>query len=512
MSGPLQELARSARRWPQLVEACKAPAEAQAKVWSETKALLDEAPFWRARHGGAAPAIEAHEPTVYSDYAEAVEATWASGQSALSGAPVVLWALSSGSSGRQKRFPWTQAFIDQHREGSDLTLPVFEAIARRKGRGPLLALVATSPRVLAPSGSPTGYASNLLGPDSNPVYPRSIDYSKEAFTTWMPLYAAAADLGGIRAVSCDHVLVLVDQLEKGRERYLSVLDGSGSPPEGLPAPAVTPTRLDYLREVLLDPAPLSLATLWPQLRVIHTWRSATAGLQARMLLTTAVPGCQLVDFTYAASEGPIANPIDPDGIGGPIHPGSVVHEFLELGAQGRPDEVLKAWELEVGRRYEVLMTTKMGLVRYRIGDVVECTGWFHRTPTLRFVGRVGREISLGVTTFSESELTGALAATARPPRVKQVFGPGPDGRALVLYTTSLLSADDLESIHRFVRDANDTYRGFHAEGRMAKIRQELLPPDHPVWSHCEPQHAQSKPRFLIDRPIADFVGRPSEGA
>lgn len=512
MSGPLQELARAARRWPQLVGACKDPRAAQAQVWAETKALLDQAPHWRQRHGGDAPPLESHPVTTYDDYADAIERTWRTGVSELCGEPVTLWALSSGSSGRQKRFPWTDAFMAQHREGSDLTMPVFEAIARRKGRGPLLSLVATSPRTLAPSGAPSGYASNLLGPTANPVYPRQIDYSKEDFTTWMPLYAAASDLGGVRAVSCDHVFLLVESLEHDRDRILAHLEGRLTPPAPLPAPTITPQRLAYLREVFRQPEPLTLASVWPQLKVIHTWRAATAGLQAEMLLSTAVDGAQLVDFTYAASEGPIANPVDPDGIGGPIHPGSIVHEFLEVGAEGRPDEVVKAWELQTGRAYEVLLTTKMGLVRYRIGDIVLCTGRFHGTPTLRFEGRAGREISLGVTTFSERELCGALALVTRSPSDRHVFGPADDGLALVLYTTSLLAPDDLERIHAHVRDANDTYRGFESQGRIARITQQQLPAEHPLWRHCEPAHAQAKPRFVVDRPPRDFLDDSGPGS
>jgi hypothetical protein len=388
-------------------------------------------------------------------------------------------------------------------------MPVFEAIARRKGRGPLLSLVATSARAHAPGGALTGYASNLLGPDANPVYPRDIDYSKEAFTSWMPLYAAAADLGGVRAVSCDHVFLLVDRLEAERERYLSLLSSGAAPAEGLPELQVHPDRLAYLRRLLSSSEPLTLGTVWPQLKVIHTWRAATAGLQAEKLLSTAAPGAQLVDFTYASSEGPIANPVDPDGVGGPIHPGSIVHEFVEVGSTPGPGDVLKAWELQPGRSYEVLLTTLMGLVRYRIGDVVRCTDTFHRTPVIRFEGRASREISLGVTTFSERELTAAMAGIPGPDaRVRQVFGPAEDGRALVLYTTQRLPDAHIDAIHAYVREANDTYRGFQGEGRMARITQQELPADHPIWAATAPAHAQAKPVLLVERPPSGFLPSP----
>src|SRR5690606_26082493 len=52
-------------------------------------------------------------------------------------------------------------------------------------------------------------------------------------------------------------------------------------------------------------------------------------------------------------------------------------------------EIRRAHELEVGRQYEVIVTNGGGLWRYRLGDVVECTGHLAATPTLRFLGRVG---------------------------------------------------------------------------------------------------------------------------
>jgi hypothetical protein len=48
-----------------------------------------------------------------------------------------------------------------------------------------------------------------------------------------------------------------------------------------------------------------------------------------------------------------------------------------------------AHELERGRAYEVVVTNGGGLWRYRLGDVVECTGHLQATPSLRFLGRAG---------------------------------------------------------------------------------------------------------------------------
>jgi len=47
------------------------------------------------------------------------------------------------------------------------------------------------------------------------------------------------------------------------------------------------------------------------------------------------------------------------------------------------------WEVEVGRRYELVLTTQDGLWRYRLGDVVEISGFdpTDGVPIIQFVER-----------------------------------------------------------------------------------------------------------------------------
>ena len=47
------------------------------------------------------------------------------------------------------------------------------------------------------------------------------------------------------------------------------------------------------------------------------------------------------------------------------------------------------WEVEVGRRYEVVVTNQDGLWRYRLGDVVEISGFdpTDGVPVIQFVER-----------------------------------------------------------------------------------------------------------------------------
>jgi hypothetical protein len=59
-------------------------------------------------------------------------------------------------------------------------------------------------------------------------------------------------------------------------------------------------------------------------------------------------------------------------------------EFLPAGESGRS---LLAHELDVGGRYDVVVTTGGGLYRYPLGDTIEIVGRLNDCPLARFVGR-----------------------------------------------------------------------------------------------------------------------------
>ena len=60
------------------------------------------------------------------------------------------------------------------------------------------------------------------------------------------------------------------------------------------------------------------------------------------------------------------------------------HFFEFLGKDGL---VVPSWQVELGKEYEVVQTVGNGLTRYRSGDLVMVTGFFHRVPCLEFLDR-----------------------------------------------------------------------------------------------------------------------------
>jgi hypothetical protein len=96
------------------------------------------------------------------------------------------------------------------------------------------------------------------------------------------------------------------------------------------------------------------------------------------------PNVEIQGKGLVATEAFISLPLLPDY--DPVL--AVNSHFFEFGASESGDIYL-AHEVEEGKVYSVIVTTSGGLYRYRLGDLIRVTGFFHGAPTLRFVAKEG---------------------------------------------------------------------------------------------------------------------------
>jgi len=130
--------------------------------------------------------------------------------------------------------------------------------------------------------------------------------------------------------------------------------------------------------LLLDDLPegFEAKDYWPDLQLISCWTSASA---ARSLhaLKARFPDVEIQGKGLLATEGVVSIPMHSQ-----LAPGLAIDShFLEfIDDQGVAH---LADELDVGRRYRVLMTTGSGFARYDLGDMVEVVA----PMSVEFVGR-----------------------------------------------------------------------------------------------------------------------------
>jgi len=140
---------------------------------------------------------------------------------------------------------------------------------------------------------------------------------------------------------------------------------------------------------------------WPDLQVVSSWgeQAAASGFER---IRARLPHVLVQAKGLLATEAAVSIPFRGTT---PLAITSHFFEFID-DAGG----IRGAHQLERGRTYEVVVTNGGGLWRYRLGDVVECTGHLRSTPTLRFLGRAGRGSDLRGEKLTEAFVAGVLGA------------------------------------------------------------------------------------------------------
>lgn len=135
---------------------------------------------------------------------------------------------------------------------------------------------------------------------------------------------------------------------------------------------------------IFNSKPLRYQKIWPKLSLISCWTEGNASVYIKEI-KKIFPGVEIQGKGLIATEGFISFPVT--GIKGHILSiGSHFFEFSEYTGVSN-NETKLAYELEIGKEYQVIITTSGGLYRYKLGDIVHVIGFKEQCPLLRFIGR-----------------------------------------------------------------------------------------------------------------------------
>ncbi|KAI5070052.1 hypothetical protein GOP47_0014395 [Adiantum capillus-veneris] len=91
------------------------------------------------------------------------------------------------------------------------------------------------------------------------------------------------------------------------------------------------------------------------------------------------------------------------------------YEFLPLDSAKDEDEnsihqsqLVDLVNVKVGHEYEVVITTFAGLCRFRVGDCLQVTGFYNKTPQFRIIGRKNVVLSIDTDKTDETTLHNAV--------------------------------------------------------------------------------------------------------
>lgn len=212
-------------------------------------------------------------------------------------------------------------------------------------------------------------------------------------------------------------------------------------------------------------------------------------------------------FVYAASEGVFGLA---ETVGQPdryvLLPESAFFEFIPVDSTG--DNTVLMNDLEPGRKYEMVVTNRSGLYRYRMGDVVEMVGRHALAPVVKFCYRRNQVINIAGEKSNQQQFDDAIRRFTRLTHVevrsycvqedrpdiapRYLFymecSPIPGGADEVLESCLCAANPDYRAC-RSMREIEPLHIEFLREGSFASYERKLAQSGKPL--------AQSKiPHFL----------------
>lgn len=309
-------------------------------------------------------------PQDYSCYAPLVERTFNGERDIFSRDPIVAFGETSGSRGQPKMIPHTTVSLNAIRRFAErvLLFQLLEGVHYVPHFTKWLSVTA-SVAVRVERGIPVGFISGLM-------------------------YQIAQKKRRGMLLPTPRVAAIADWDERIRQSVREAWTKPVGTMLGVPAYLVR-----FLEEASRQASGRPLGDIWPMLgRVYYSGTSIDAH---RTLMERTIGRSLVIRGLYTATEGSFGAELEPRFPGElSLMVDLVVFAFRDLEDAG--SRLRSAWEVSVGRHYEVFVTTLSGLVQYAIGDVLEVTST--RPLRVRVTGRAQDDINLATEKLSITQV------------------------------------------------------------------------------------------------------------
>lgn len=325
--------------------------------------------------------------------------------------PVLMFMLTSGSTGAAKLIPVTESSGANHRRLTRLWYHRANQDHAGLFDGKMLGVVSPAEEGKTAGGISFGSASGMIY-RSSPRWIQNafaLPYEVAEVKDFSAKYylimrlALAQPVSFLGTPNPSTILRLVEGADRNKlEIIRDIRDGTIGAQWQIPAAIrqtlqarlrKNPQRGAALERMVEQHGALRPRDYWPELQMIGCWKGGSVGVRLAELARWFGDDMAVRDLGYMASEAQMTLPIADAGSAGIL---DVSGNFFEFIAEGDIDNaqptVLTCDELKPGENYYVILTTPGGLYRYDINDVVRVTGFFQRTPSIEFV-RKGRDVT-----------------------------------------------------------------------------------------------------------------------
>jgi hypothetical protein len=342
------------------------------------------------------------------------------------GTQLLMFAMTSGTTGEPKRVPITAELFREYRAGW------FIWGAGVYGDHPglmckkTLQLASDWQQFRAPSGVPCGQISGLAA-STRPRYGQLLFLPPPATTR---IHDAAArhyatlrfglakkNVGMIITANPSSLIEFARRANQDCESLIrDIHDGTlscevpGDVRAALAGPIGRrrPQRARDLEQLASQHGKLLPKHAWPGLSMLAVWTGGSVGVFLSQL-PELYGHVAVRDHGLSASEGRMTIPLADGTAAGLLDFYHHYFEFIPVEDYGSSSpSVLEAHELESSRDYYILLTTSGGLYRYDIHDVVRCVGYRGEAPLLEFLNKGKNYSNLTGEKLSEHQVVQAV--------------------------------------------------------------------------------------------------------
>ncbi len=414
------------------------------------------------------------------------------------GTPILMFALTSGTTAQAKYIPITPRVLADCRAGWNIW--GLKSLLDHPGTMLRHILQVTSPMNdhLAPSGVPCGAITGLLAATqkklvrryyTSPAAVSGITDSVSKYYTIMRL-AVPRDVAWAVTANPSTLLLLAKTADEHREKLIrDIHDGTlcGSMSVDGPIREALKPRLkaDAVCARRLEAIIAKTGTLYPRdywrLGFVAHWTGGTMGLY-RGQFPPYFGDVPARDIGLIASEGRMSIPVDDHSPAGILAVTSQFFEFIPASEYGgRSPRTLRSHELIVGEEYFLVLTNASGLYRYDLGDRIRVVGWTGEAPLIEFLSRDAHSSSMAGEKLTEDQVIAAMREASGAGREIVDFILAPrwaDPPYYRLYVEAL-SESAAEGVAREIDEAlsriNLEYASKRKTLRMASVEAFVLP-------------------------------------
>ena len=351
----------------------------------------------------------------YVDIREDVEKVVAGNSNVLTKEMPVMFAQTSGTTGKPKYIPITPTC--RGKQHSDVSKTwVYHAMSAHPqiGNARIVSLVSPAVEGYTESGIPFGSTSGSIYRDMPAIIRKAhaVPYDVFEIGDYQAKYYAIMRLGLAQSVSLictanpSSILKMCEKADEFSEDIIrDIRDGTISKDFEI-APDIrsnlektlkaNPDRSRFLEKIkdkrngILKPA-----DYWPELFLIGCWKGGTVGHYLEKFPQwfdpDAVRPIPVRDWGYLASEVRGSIPVSDQGSAGILTIATNFFEFVRSESVIEEPDNPSSWDfltterLEDGKEYYIFVTTTGGLYRYDMNDIVRVDGLYNNTPQIVFV-------------------------------------------------------------------------------------------------------------------------------